>query len=431
MDEAVQDIKERLANHGITSWKSLFVGNKTIWGIYCILTVISLIFVYSASSMIVFHNGENDSFNVFVKQLVYLLLGLLFVIGTSQFVYRIKPGILKKFAFPFYCLSIILLIMTFFSAFSDEVNGANRWISIFGLSVQPSEVAKLALILYIAKIFSDNVDDVADKSKVLYKILGASALVMVLVIRSNFSTTLFIGLIMLFMLFLGGIPFKQLITVCLIGFVGGLLMGFAIVFETDTLTNMGFSRAETWKTRIVSYMPNIENAEKEVEKDGDKDKSRVDNYQVHMAKVAIAEGFPLGKGPGNSTQRSKLSQAYCDFIYAIIVEETGLIGTFGVVFMFLWLGWQGLKVSRKMTHMFDVLTVLGLTFVMSTQAFIHMGVVVNMLPATGQTLPIVSAGGSSLLITSIEFGIILGMSKYAEDHAQKETNKESSKSKTE
>ena len=213
------------------------------------------------------------------------------------------------------------------------------------------------------------------------------------------------------MMYLGRLPFKQFAAIGAIGIALAAIMGFIILKEPQI-----FPRGETWQKRVVSFVPSLApyasgyNPETEY--------APIDNYQVTQAKIAIAEGGVLGKMPGNSTQRYKLSQAYCDFIYAIIIEEMGWASAIIVLLAYFWLIWQSLNVAKKMQHVFDELVVLGLMFMMVAQAFLHMGVVVNLLPATGQTLPVISSGGSSLFITCIEFGIVLGMSQYAEAHAE-------------
>ncbi|MBR4498632.1 MAG: cell division protein FtsW [Bacteroidales bacterium] len=400
------DIKERLSAIGITSFRSLFIGNKVIWVILALLAGISLIAVFSSSSMVIYKGGGNHSGGVFLKQLILLLVGMCITIVVSQYVYRMKPGLLRKHAFFWYVVSVILLLLTFTSAFSEEINGANRWINIFGFSIQPSEFAKLALVVYIARIFSENQDDVSDPKKVLYKVLASTAIVAGIVLISNFSTAMFIMLIMFFMLYLGGLPWKQFAAILGIGCGFALIMGFIILKEPQL-----FPRGETWQKRVVSFAPML--APHASGYDASRDFAPIDNHQVTQAKIAIANGGLLGKGPGNSEQRYRLSQAYCDFIYAIIIEETGWIGAIFVIALYIWFMLQSLRLVRSFKHLFDTLVVLGLSFVLTTQAFLHMAVVVNLLPATGQTLPVISSGGSSLFITCIEFGIILGMSHYA------------------
>ncbi len=420
MDNFKEDIKKFFAGKGINTFSDLFIGNKVIWLIYGILSLISIVAVYSSSGILVIKS--NNASSIFFKQLGFLLLGGLIVIAVSQIVYRFKPGILKNFAPVLYVIAIIGLIMTFFSAFSAEINGANRWISIFGVTIQPSEFAKVALVLLIARIFDRNEENVGDKNKVLYQILLWAGLMAVIILISNFSTALFIATITFVMMILGGIPFKQICAVIGIGFIGVAIMGGIILQKPDI-----FPRGKTWQTRLITYAPFLANYTSDNSAqngDGSKAKPTGDDYQITQSKIAIVKGFPFGKGPGRSEQRFKLSQAYCDFIYAIIIEETGWLGTVFILIIFIWLSLQALVVAKKLQHTFDTLVVLGLSFVMTFQAFIHMMVVVELFPVTGQTLPVISAGGTSLLFISMQFGIILGMSKYAEVKAAEKTNKE-------
>ncbi|MCQ2960418.1 MAG: FtsW/RodA/SpoVE family cell cycle protein [Bacteroidales bacterium] len=412
MEDLGTQIKDKLTSMGVTSVKSLFIGNKVIWMIILALAAISLVSVFSSSSMLVIHGGEESYIRVLFKQVVLLLAGLCIIIFFAHYVYRLKPGLIKKHSLFWLIVSIILLLLTFTSAFSEEVNGANRWISIFGFSFQPSEFAKLTLVVYISAVFSDNRDNVGDVKKVLFRIIGATGIVALIVLVSNFSTAAFIVIIMFFMLFLGGIPFKQFFALIGVGILVAGIMGFIILKEPQL-----FPRGQTWQKRVVSFVPAL--APIASGYDAAHEYAPIDNHQVMQSKIAIANGGIFGKGPGNSQQRYRLSQAYCDFIYAIIVEETGWPGAVIVVLLYIWLVWQAMKVVKTMNYTFDVLVVLGLTFMMTCQAFLHMGVVVNLLPATGQTLPVISSGGSSLFITCIEFGIILGMCEYAEKHPEK------------
>ena len=415
------DIKDLFSKIGITSVRDLFIGNKVIWVILAFLASISLIAVFSSSSMVIFKGGGNHSGGVFLKQLLLLLVGLCITIAVSQYVYRMKPALLRKHAFFWYVVSVILLLLTFTSAFSEEINGANRWINIFGFSIQPSEFAKLALVVYIARIFSENQDDVSNPKKVLYKILVTTGIVAGIVLVSNFSTAMFIMLIMFFLLYLGGLPLKQFMAILGVGCGFALIMGFIILKEPQL-----FPRGETWQKRIVSFAPVL--APHASGYDAKRDFAPIDNHQVNQAKIAIATGGILGKGPGNSEQRYRLSQAYCDFIYAIIIEETGWIGAILVILLYIWFMLQSLRLVKGFQHLFDTLVVLGLAFVLTTQAFLHMAVVVNLLPATGQTLPVISSGGSSLFITCIEFGIILGMSQYASSKSDDDEDKKQTSS---
>lgn len=409
------DIKDIIPISRLKSFKDYIVGDKGIWGILLILCAISLVFVYSSSSMIIFTGGENRSGSVLLKQFVLLIIGLGITVLVSNFVVRFKPGILQKFSFFLYGMAIVLLAMTFSNAFSSEINGANRWVNIFGFSIQPSEFAKMVLIITIARIIANHENELENKNKVLFPILILSGIVILIVLYSNFSTAVFIGFIMLFMLFLGRLPFKQIFAVLGVVATLGVIMGLVIIKKPEI-----FPRGLTWQKRIVSFVPSI--APYASGYNAETDYAPIDNYQVTQAKIAIANGGLTGKMPGNSDQRNKLSQAYCDFIYAIIIEETGILGAILIVFLFLILAFRALAITKRCFFYFDTLVVLGLTFSMCVQAFIHMGVVVNLLPATGQTLPIISSGGSSLFITCIEFGIILGISEYSYQKTEKEKN---------
>ena len=422
MAETTSEIKNTLSSLGIRSIWDVLIGDKPIWIIYLVLSCFSLVVVYSSSSMVIFHGGEFNSTNVLIKQFGLLAVGILIAAGTAWLVYRYEPKILRKSAYAIYIVAIILLIMTYIPSFAPEINGAHRWVNIFGFSIQPSEVAKMALVILAAKIMAKYRGELDNTRKVLWPIIITSGIAALLVVKSNFSSALFLIFIMIYMMYIGRLPWKH-IGLTLLGVMGIGMMALLLILTCPEPAAKVLPRLKTWNTRVVSFSPALEQFAYKVEGENDKKKtSHVDNHQIRQSKIAVAEGMSFGKGPGNSTQRYKLSQAYCDFIYAIIIEEWGWIGAILTVLTYLWLLIRVLVLVKRTDRCFDTMVIVGLMFIIVAQAFLHMGVVVNLLPATGQTLPIISSGGSSLFITSIEFGIILGISKYNKE--QSETNKE-------
>jgi cell division protein FtsW len=408
-------IVERATN--VKSFWDVFIGDKAIWMLYFILSVVSLIAVFSSSSMVIMHNGVSNTGGVFIKQFVLLLVGILIALTTSWLIARWSPDILRKFGWPIYWISVILLLMTFSSAFSQEINGERRWINILGFSVQPSEVAKMTLVIVLSKIFSKNRNQLDDTKKVLLPVMLSTFVVAGIVFKSNFSSSLFLILIMFFMMYVGRLPWKQILLIIGTGLILAFSVGTVIIKHPDV-----FPRGTTWQKRLVSFYPPL--AEYATGYDAE---TKIDNYQVTQAEIAIAEGGIIGKMPGNSTQRYKLSQAYCDFIFAIIIEETGWWGMIGVIILYLIFIIRIYALIRRSVQAYEALLLAGLGFIIVAQALLHMGVVTGMLPATGQTLPVISAGGSSLFITSIEFGIILGTIQYNKDNSDKITDNKTEK----
>ena len=406
-------------NAFIEFFKVKFKGDKVIWRLLFIMSAFSLLAVYGSISLIAIKGNENNTTLFLLKQAFTLGIG----IAIAYYIHKIDYSVFFKSSTILLILGIVFLSLTFSSTFAVETNNANRWIQFpgIGLRFQPSEFVKLALLIYIAKKLSIHQKELDNTRKVLYPIMIVTLIISGMVLISNFSTAFFIILTTFVMLFFGRIPWKQIFALLGVGAFAGILMMGIIVKAPNV-----FKRGDTWQKRIISFMPSLAPHASGYDASKDFKEVMVDNHQVTQAKIAIAEGGIFGKAPGNSSQKYKLSQAYCDFIYAIIIEDYGLIGGFLVMGLYLILLYRAGRIVRKCEYTFPALLVIGLTFSMVFQAFIHMGVAVNLLPATGQTMPIISLGGTSLLTTSISFGIILGISRKID--SEEDTKKPEKKS---
>ncbi|MFO7868813.1 MAG: FtsW/RodA/SpoVE family cell cycle protein [Bacteroidales bacterium] len=392
----------------IEFFKTQFKGDKVIWRILFLLSIISLIAVYGSISLIAINGNENNTTSYLIKQALTLSVG----ISIAFLVHKIDYILIYKLANLLVLCAVLFLALTFSSAFAVSANDASRWIQIPGIGIQfqPSEFAKIALIIYITKTLSIHQNNLHNPKKALYPILIITALISSMILISNFSTSFFIIMTVFILLIIGRVPAKHILILTGSGLVMVLVMG-TIIFKNPELFNRGY----TWQNRIVSFVPELAPyASGYDENKGQELIKKIDNYQVTQAKIAIAEGGIIGKAPGNSNQKYRLSQAYCDFIYAIIIEDYGLFGGIVIILLYLVILYRAAFIVRKCNYTFPALLVIGLTFSLVFQAFIHMGVAVNLLPATGQPLPIISHGASSLLTTSISFGIILGVSRKIE-----------------
>lgn len=390
------------------SSKRLLQGDPVIWVVFFLLCMISLVEVFSAASALSYKTG--DYMAPFFKQLRYLAIGSLVAWG----IHNIPCRFFKLVPIILYPLSVLALVLVFFIGAS--VNGSNRW--LFGF--QPSEVAKGVTIITVALILSYGQTENGADSKSMKKILWLAGLVCVLIFPENLSTAVLLFATVLVMMFVGRIPIKQmtrlLLALVAIGIAGAL---FIAVMPRSTLDSVGLHRATMWKDRVLTQ------AEGEggfVVKDShgrdSLDDHRLLEYlqehpQEAHANIAIASCNGYGKMPGNSDQRDHLAQAYSDFIYAIIIEETGVEGAFVVVFLYIVLLFRAGRIASRCERNFPAFLTMGLATLLVMQAMMNVLVAVGIAPVTGQPLPLISRGGSSTLINCAYFGIILSVSRYA------------------
>jgi cell division protein FtsW len=356
-------------------------GDRWIWLIVILLSVISLLAVYSSTGTLAYKRGVGAE-SILMKHLAMVIGGIALMYISHRLDYRYYAGISKILM----AITIPLLLYTLI--FGNHVNDASRWISIpgTGLTFQTSDLAKLALITYLARTLSRKQENIKDVKNSFIPIMGSVCIVFILIALANLSTALMLFGVSILLLIIGRISIKQIAVVCLAGAV--LLSG--VVF-------LGPRRA-TYVSRIHAYMhPEAASADK--------------SFQSDHSKIAIATGGIAGKGPGNSTERNYLPHPYSDFIYATIVEEYGLIGGFALVGIYLFLLFRCIKIVTKAPKAFGALLAAGLSFSLTIQAFANMAVAVGLGPVTGVPLPLVSMGGTSILFTSIAFGIILSVSR--------------------
>ncbi len=371
-------------------------GDRTLWVIAVLLALFSLLPVYSASSNIAFLYGTGNTLGMLTRHGMHLVLGLILMYAAHKIPYR-HFGPLSLLLLPF---AILLLVYTLFQGHS--VANASRWIQIplLGWTFQTSAFASIVLMVYISRYLSKaDPEKLKSLKKSALPLLGPIFIVCGLILPANFSTAALIFTVSMLLLFIGGYPLKNLFIILGSGLVAFLLF-ILLVMAFPNISN----RVETWKARIEAYSSG--NSE--------------ENYQVTKAKMAIAEGRVFGKGPGKSIQKNFLPQSNSDFIYAVIVEEFGTFGGVMLVFFYTWLLIRVLVISTRSATKFGMLLAIGTGFVILIQAFVNLGVAVNLLPVTGQTLPLVSAGGSSIWMTCLAIGIILSVSRGKKEIAEEE-----------
>jgi cell division protein FtsW len=361
-------------------------GDRTIWGLVLALSLFSILVVYSTA-------GWYFLFNHIIK----LLLGLLamYVVHKIKFKYFSKLGQLA------YLLSLGLLILVFIIGVS--VNGASRWLQIAGQQFQPSDVAKLAILIYMARQLSKQRDYLDNLKDLVWYVLGPLLLVCALILPNNFSTAALVFINGLVLMFVGKIRIKFIA-----GIIGVAFVGAIAIYASAKYTSFGtkiMPRSATWVSRIDSFFIDVEGDE------------QTKDYQQTQALIAIKNGKIFGQGPGKSTQRSILPYSSSDFIYAIIIEEYGLFGGVMALLFYLILLFRAIRISLRIESVFGSLLVVGLMFSLVFQAIINMLVSVAVLPVTGQTLPLISLGGTSIVFTCIAIGIVLSISRDSTDRS--------------
>lgn len=376
--------------------------DKTFWAIFLTLIVLAVIALFSASSTLVYSRGS--VLGPIGSQMFFLLLGIL-----AAFVIQYIPSYWVRLGgYALLGLSTLLVYSTMIpgNPLVVTINGASRWIRLVGITFQPSELAKLSLIIVIADQLA-RIKTEADKTKYFYRTLIISAIVMLPIMASNLSTAVLIGLIIFCLWILARIPWKYTLSVVGIAILV-LGLGYAIVefgfVRPGRQMHGPFKRATTWVSRIDRHFE---------QDDGSKYVLTDENIQEVYSSVAIARGgkTPLGVGPGNSKERDYLPLAFADYIFAIIVEESGIIGAFVFIFLYMAVLFRACYVSSRFNDMPAMLMTMGLALMITCQALISMLVAVGLGPVTGQPLPLISRGGTSVLITSIYFGIMMAVSR--------------------
>ncbi|MCF1190837.1 FtsW/RodA/SpoVE family cell cycle protein [Mangrovimonas sp. AS39] len=378
-------------------------GDRLIWSIAALLAIFSFLPVYSAASNLAYVSGNGNTFGFFIKHLVHLFLGFSIMYGIHKIPYRYFRG-LSMVMLP---VVVVLLVVTMLQGTTIDGANASRWIQIpiVNMSFQTSTLAMVVLMVYVARYMSKINDKKITFKESILPLWMPVFLILILILPANFSTAAIMFVMVMMLVFLGGYPIKYLAVIIGAGILS--LTMFILVAKAfpDAMPN----RVDTWMSRIESF------ANEEVTEE---------DYQIEKAKIAIASGGIRGVGPGKSLQKNFLPQSSSDFIYAIIVEEYGLIGGLVLMVSYLWLLFRIVIVAQKSETIFGKLLVLGVGLPIVFQALINMAVAVQLFPVTGQTLPLISSGGTSIWMTCLSVGIILSVSVKREEIKEQENAEE-------
>jgi cell division protein FtsW len=384
-------------------------GDKVIWAVVVLLSLVSLLAVYSSTGLLAYKMYKGNTEIYLFKQFAFVVVGVLII----YFAHQVNYIVYSKVARILFLVSIPLLVYTLF--FGVKLNEGSRWIRlpIINLTFQTSDLAKLALFMYLSRLLSKKQDVIKDFKKGFLPVILPVAVVCLLIAPANLSTSLLVGATSLMLMFIGRVRTKHLLLTISIAMVPVAILILAAVIRhkkndgiisrvrTENRAHL-FVRVDTWINRVETFVY------------GGKEDNDDDNYQTNQAKIAIANGGWVGLGPGNSRQRNFLPHPYSDFIYAIIIEEYGLVGGAFVIFIYLVFLYRSIRIFRKCPFAFGALLALGLSFTLAIQAIANMAVNVNLFPVTGVTLPLVSMGGSSFLFTCLAIGIILSVARNVE-----------------
>ena len=376
----------------------LFKGDRVIWIIFMFLCLISVVEVFSATSTIAYKNA--NYWAPIIRHATFLVVGFFFVLIIHNL--PIRFSVILGLLLP---VAIFLLLITPF--IGVEINGERRWLNILGITFQPSEIAKLCSVCYMALVLSRR--NVLTSKQMFWYILIGVGITCTCILYNNGSTAILLGMIMLMMMFIGQVGAKRILIVIGIGISAILLVWSVYKLAPDTVSKF-LPRIYTWIARFDRHSDNERFAEGTEEKTWVLDMD--EHYQEDLAKIAIAQGGILGKLPGHGQQRDFLPQAYSDFIYAIIIEETGLAGGFFVLLLYLTLLIRVAMIARRCEKLFPKFLILGCGLMLVTQALINMAVAVGVFPVTGQPLPLISRGGTSTVISCFYIGIILSVSRF-------------------
>jgi cell division protein FtsW len=377
----------------IEKLKTHLKGDTIIWMILFILSILSLLAVYSSTGTLAYKYHSGNVIYYLLKHLIFLVVGFSIVYATHLIPYSYYSRMSQLLL----AISIPLLLITLL--FGARLNHAARWLTLpgTGLTFQTSDLAKVALIMFVARILSLKQDNIKSFKEAFVPIVIPVLIICGLIMPANLSTAVLLFLVSVVLMFIGRIKFGYIVMLCT------CMLAALIILITIALKSNWEGRWETWKNRIVHHIEN---------KSDDNN-----NYQADQSKIAIATGGLIGKGPGNSVQRNFLPHPYSDFIFAIIVEEYGLLGGLFVILIYLALLFRAGLLVRGSDRTFPAFLAFGLALMLVMQAMVNMAVAVGLFPVTGQPLPLISMGGTSILFTSSAFGIILSVSRgLQEDH---------------
>lgn len=365
-------------------------GDKTLWMVVMFITLASLLLVYSAAEALAYKYHQGNSMYYVIKHGIFIItgFGIIFVVHKIPFKYFSKSSLLL------YAISLGLLALTLLIGESKQ--GADRWLTIpvINQSFQTSDFAKIALMMLVARALSLKSYNPNSYKDFMKNLILPTALVAGLILPANLSTALLVAFSVILLVFMANVKVSYILSLIPLG-----LMAVLMVWAVGQAQPNTFKRISTWENRIVRWAK------------GEESQDRDGNYQIEQARIAIATGGLTGKGPGNSTQRNFLPQSSSDFIFSIVAEEYGLFGVMGICFLYVVLLFRCVKIAQKSESKFGSYLVLGLGFMLVLQGIINMSVNVGLIPVTGQPLPMVSMGGTSMWFTCLALGIILSVSR--------------------
>ncbi|MBP3356183.1 MAG: FtsW/RodA/SpoVE family cell cycle protein [Rikenellaceae bacterium] len=407
----------------VLAW--IFCGDRSLWVVVVALAVLSLLVIYSSTASLAYKTNGGNTTHYLFSQFCIVVMNLLVIAGLAHFNYQLYHG--KRVTRLMFWAAIVLMAMTFFVG--TNLNDAHRWlrVPVVGITFQPSDFLKVALVIVLARQLAKR-QNVIDKIKILpslspwdwkddpvtnrnilfehtLPLLLPIGLSCALIFFSNFSTSALTFVTCWIMLYIGRVKVRELFK--LLG-----LVAVAVALAVSLMATFNIGRSRTWVNRVKRFA-----AVEQTDASGAAAEPDEDDLQSREAKIAVASGGLFGKGPGLSTQRANLPHSYSDFAYAFVVEEYGLVGAVVVLLLYLWIFYRSIIIFKKCGTAFPSMLVLGLGLLITLQALINMCVSVTLLPVTGQTLPLVSKGGSSSLFMSMALGIMLGISRQIEEQS--------------
>ncbi|MFN2438044.1 MAG: FtsW/RodA/SpoVE family cell cycle protein [Chitinophagaceae bacterium] len=396
--------------NSIRGLKSNTKGDRVIWATVLLLVLVSLLVVYSATGSLAYKLYKGNTEIYLFKQIAFIAIGFCII----YFAHRVNYTIYSKVAKILFLLCIPLLIYTLF--FGVTLNEGSRWIKlpIINMTMQTSDLAKLGLFMFLARLLSRKQNKIKDFRKGFLPVIIPVAITCLLIAPANLSTALLLGASCMVLLFIGRVRTKHLLFTVGAAIIPVVFLVMAAIINhhqsagdeevgsAKEKSSKITARVTTWVSRVEQFIY------------GGKEADNDNMYQTNQAKIAIAKGGLMGVGPGNSEQRNFLPQAYNDFIYAIIVEEYGLIGGAFIIFIYLVFLFRSIRLFKRCPYAFGAFLAIGLSFTLVFQAMANMAVNVNLFPVTGVTLPLISMGGSSFLFTCLSIGIILSVSRNVE-----------------
>lgn len=374
--------------------KSIFKGDKVIWIIFLMLCLISIIEVFSAASTLTYKSG--DHWAPITQHSIFLMVGTVVVVVFHNIQCRWFQ-VFPVFLLPASAVLLILVMMM------ERINGAARWMNFMGIQFQPSEIAKMAVVIVTAFILSKGQTEEGANPKAFKRIMIICCGVCALIAPENLSTAALLFGVVILMMYIGRVPIRKLLTL-VSSLAGIVIIAVTFLLATKNSDIPFLHRFDTWRARIERFTRNeqVPAAKFDIDKDA----------QIAHARIAVAKSNIIGKGPGNSVQRDFLSQAFSDFIFAIIIEELGLVGGAVVVFLYICLLIRVGRIAKKCDRAFPAFLIIGIALLLVSQAIFNMMVAVGLAPVTGQPLPLISKGGTSTLINCAYIGIILSVSRY-------------------